>query len=165
MSREIRFRAWVPKIETMLEGVVVYSTGSIGLSPEDFEDSLNEKYEFDGDEVRTKLSEDGHSGGERVLTPPIGDEWMWIEEGEHTPMQYTGLKDKSGVEIYEGDVLRLAPEYTGAFETPQIVVFEDGRFLYQSTTYHGHKNDISQSLCANHVVIGNIYANPELIPA
>ncbi|NFH34503.1 hypothetical protein FDC49_19395 [Clostridium sporogenes] len=72
-------------------------------------------------------------------------------------MQYTGLKDKNGVEIYEGDIVKIVSKVTGLF-TKGKVVQGYGCFLVQYD-WNTHL------LCEFHniEVIGNIYANPELV--
>lgn len=106
--------------------------------------------------------------------------WLFFKEMENRGIRhweaqdYTGLKDKNGKEIYEGDIIRFyftvelgvfrgkhtdkkREEYT---EMIDVVEFIDVAFYFTS--------DIGCSAYANRYnnyceVIGNIHSNPELL--
>ena len=71
-------------------------------------------------------------------------------------MQYTGLKDKNGKEIYEGDIYHV-----GDKNIKYLVVWFDSGFegkQLRSTSYAGLK-----SWAKDIEILGNIYENPELL--
>ncbi|MDD4876747.1 MAG: YopX family protein [Dehalococcoidales bacterium] len=74
-------------------------------------------------------------------------------------MQYTGLKDKNGNEIYEGDILR---RYSYA---DWKVIWLEGGFYFQNINglETGDKYPLTQDYCEGRDIIGNIYQNPELL--
>ena len=84
-------------------------------------------------------------------------------------MQYTGLKDKNGKEIYEGDVVTI-PNWSPA---EYQIVFIEGAFCL-SALKKSDAFDIGGFVADIHYVqsggkgpraeiIGNIYENPELL--
>lgn len=102
------------------------------------------------------------------------DEYIWVDETpmsgdklpiESTPlMQYTGLKDKNGKEIYEGDVVRL-DEYEDGMGEWQVVFDEASFFLEQLGAGDEVRCEILGTCDSTKDVeiIGNIYDNPDLI--
>jgi uncharacterized phage protein (TIGR01671 family) len=90
-------------------------------------------------------------------------------------MQYTGLKDKNGVEIYEGDICReQVNQYIWLYLITTVssmgnnlfavcrwrnFTITDGESIMGSYPENGNWNYISITL----EIIGNIYENPELL--
>ena len=86
--------------------------------------------------------------------------------------QYTGLNDKHGKEIYEGDILRYTEHPGYLLSTMNMIVcwgFENAGFGYKIDNLHGffmsfwNHDDLEADVLNHCEVIGNIYDNPELL--
>ena len=153
--REIKFRAWDKSAKVMLENITPYNNKdgevtNIGMP----EQTAIEKY------------------GDVPYYIEFGEGWMWLTDNFEV-MQYTGLKDINGFEVYEGDILHVVEvdnEVLNEWNTQ--VTFEDGCFLvktecadYYDTYLYAiltGVEDKSYPLFETKVV-GNIYKNPELL--
>ena len=76
-----------------------------------------------------------------------------------TFMQFTGLTDKKGNDIYEGDIVNWQAGYVKGIDA---IIYDDGGFCIDSS----FQDDMSiyQSYASEALeVVGNIHQNPELL--
>jgi uncharacterized phage protein (TIGR01671 family) len=89
---------------------------------------------------------------------PFGD-IDWTTDRVHY-LQFTGLFDKNGVEIYEGDILGACVMNTSIVHCE--VGFYNGCFIVR--TLSGERfGDKLENHAARVAIIGNIYENPEFL--
>lgn len=120
-------------------------------------------YEWDASYKRLAISFTGevyHGGYDDVLA-----------NKEYIVQQYTGVKDKNGKEVYEGDIVRwgMSHDLKNAFPRLRFVEFCERQLIYKvvevgdlpsSLDYLYEAKQPSTRWCE---VIGNIYENPELL--
>ena len=104
---------------------------------------------------------DPMEGNDRALTSIYGNYYQILPQ---TVGQYTGLTDKNGKKIFEGDILK---EYGSAPEHSLMIIKNVGFGCFIEFYFHGEKHSTEQvghtGWLSYDEVIGNIHDNSELL--
>ena len=99
--------------------------------------------------------------GDSLVYGSITNLWLFTHN-QDSLMQYTGLKDKNGDEIYEGDIVSHAKETS---LTPKCTMVGKDVVLWQEekARFILGKADLWGMIYKEYEILGNIHENPELL--
>lgn len=136
MNREIKFRAW-DKVNNIMRIIteISFRTNTIDVEPQEGTLETFDLYD------------------------------VLLAKDEYVLMEYTGLKDKKDIKIYEGDIIEDSDKKR------HVVIFRnggfgrEGRFLinYRTEEYAITHEPLINDVVEGCEVIGNIYENAELL--
>jgi hypothetical protein len=135
--REIKFRAWIE-----------LENGCANDDPAYYKEKMMvdvASLEFDEDELcEITIIDDYFRDGETV----------YFDINDVDLLQYTGLKDRNGTEIYEGDVMK---DYDG--KLLEVISGDSGFYFKGDAGWYDSFGNLADSF----EVVGNKYQNPELV--
>lgn len=143
--REIKFRAW---------------DGKLMINPSDIFGDVRDEHliSFSGETYLLYESSNGNYAPSTLESK---------RKSEIILMQFTGLKDKNGKEIYEGDILKRSKEKIISFVA--VIEFKNGMFGGITKPGNNHFIEMKRLPVCDYdgggydEIIGNVYENPDLL--
>lgn len=132
--RAIKFRAWDKRQKKMREVNALYLAVQMGMAPSD----------------------------RAILVDLHETSRAYQVDRDVDLMQFTGLLDKNGKEIYDGDIVYAA----GYWDESGVVYWNDKQLQWWVRRCSGGEEPLRSPFASNSVVfeiIGNIYENPDLL--
>ena len=145
--REIKFRAWDKENNKMIYSNEVYPSSSYK-----FEFELLDGYKFILSKIVDRINTKDNLGNEHIVE--------CFEKVDAEIMQYTGIKDDEGNEIYEGDIVEISNGSSTEFLG--MVSFDDGIFTLNAKERFCYMSKHRILKMHSYRILGNIYENKEL---
>ena len=95
-------------------------------------------------------------GDDYGTTHPLDCAKYYLDRQPITLLQFTGIKDKNGIEVYEGDIVELTS--TDGYVQENYELVED-----MCEFWHNFNRDDPYYRMRECRVVGNVYENPELL--
>lgn len=134
--REIKFRAWDKDKKSMI-----------------YQENGKEGIEFNFGGISPTVVVWDYQP--RLVNGECIDDYQAYHPEDFELMQYTGLKDKNGKEIYEGDIVEFLDTVEGGVYRYEVE-FKDGMFTFDGGNAIGDYDDPIE-------IIGNRYENGDLL--
>lgn len=96
---------------------------------------------------------------QRFPRPMHDGNGYWYEVDESTVGQYTGLKDISDAEIYEGDIVSFKDDETDECVRGLVTHSVDGTWLVVCDGFSEYLSTVRKTT----LIMGNVYDSPELL--
>ena len=156
MKRQIKFRAWNTENKSMYNPIE-YLCEIVREMPLNLYRNQNKFYSEDeafdfGDNIRSQITSIFHG----YIMCYDGNQWKKYNT-ENNIMQFTGVYDINGNEIYEGDIV-IPAKFKDKPNTVEFI--QNGFYRVKNINNKNYVNSLGNCQLK---IIGNIYENPNLL--